>query len=920
MRTGLYKPLQVAITLACLLVWFDVFSSAAVPEGKTGAAAARPPLLIARARRSFRRRTPLGIKVKRPLQRTSRAAGPASKRPSAATKRGKVGGGASSPAPAPARPRTSGAKERPGVKSTAGRGAGPVTESGENAKRVVSQAPDDEMVQLDFKNADIRVILEFLSEKTRTNYLYDESVKGTLSILGPKSVPLKEAVWILESMLEYKGYTVVDMGAFKKVVPKKRAQGEVIETRVSEEEREAGREEPLPPVARDRLVTELIRIRHVPVQEIQNAVRAFLSNPNAVVSYPPTNTVIVTESALNIERVKRIIAELDTPIRGKQVHVVPLEYSKADVVAKQLAEILKAKAQEKTEPPTTQKKVAEPVVMADRKTNSLVVICMDYDFPQIRGLIRELDRDVRWMPIIRKVRLRYAEAEEVAKQVKELFSVGDAAKGFKIIADPRENTVVVSSYLPRLVKRIVGYVEGCDVPVVDQDEIVVEVYHMEFAEAAKVAELLNSLEFSVFEEATIASEDAGGSRGGVESAGKVAGGRRSSRRKKDEEEPKISIIADEATNSLVITAPRKTLDGIKKVVRQLDKVRPQVLVEVLIVEIDVSRAKALGLDFNAIDTESDHNRPFAIGNTDQLENLFANGGISTGLHVGILTGSVFDVSKAAEGDVGELSKIGVLISTFRNDTGANILSAPQLVTSDNETAKILVGEQIQLPSSFSTAANTGLNTITNFTTEDVGITLEITPRITHNDHVVLKLQQEIKSRTKDTLYSFAVPVISKREIDTSITVADGETIVIGGLISESENEVKSEIPVLGRLPLMGRLFRSRRTEKKKTNLLVFLTPHIIRNSGDYSMITRRKAENVADLVGHSSLMKRLSATIPVGSNQSTPRTTTTSAVPRFEERLDTLSPCQRERFLELRSRMLSRLRGGAPAGSGAGGG
>jgi hypothetical protein len=219
--------------------------------------------------------------------------------------------------------------------------------------------------------------------------------------------------------------------------------------------------------------------------------------------------------------------------------------------------------------------------------------------------------------------------------------------------------------------------------------------------------------------------------------------------------------------------------------------------------------------------------------------------------VGLLHGTNFDLSAAAGGDAGELSKIAILARFFENSAHANILSAPVLMTSDNETAKIQVGERIQLPASFTTAANTGLNSVTSFNTEDIGVILEVTPRITRNDHVILKVDQNISARTGDILGALQTPVISKRQVTTSINVLNKETVVIGGLLSEEENRSYTRIPGLSRLPLLGSLFRNRSTTKKKTNLLVFLTPHILRSEAEASYMTAKVARTLRDQIDHS---------------------------------------------------------------------
>ena len=683
-------------------------------------------------------------------------------------------------------------------------------------------------VNLDFHDTDIKSIIKFLSEQTGTNYLYDETIKGKLTLVGPKKVTLKEAVWLLETLLEFKGYTVVQVGDFKKVIPLAKAQGDKIETRIDYKESDD------PDLAEDKEVTQLLRLKYTNAADIKAAISGLMARPNALITYAPTNTLIVTENALNIKRLVRIIKELDTPVQGKRVYLVPLKNSLAKQIQAQINELLKNKVEEKLEPQTRQVAIGKPVIVADERTNTLIVVCMQKDYTGIRELIRRLDQDVRLAPEMKVIPVLHADAEGIVAMLEKMLKVGGdaAAQSIATAADKRTNAIILSSISKHLLQRAESIIRQLDREIVPEQDVMVQVYHLEFAEAEKMAELLKGFEFVPAAEQQAAKPGS---------------------QKKDD---KVGIIADKATNSLIITCPKHRWPYILDVITQLDVVRPQVMVEVLIAEIDVTRARELGLDFNVLDSDATGNRPFALGNTDGLESLFAGGAIANGLNVGVVTGNTFDVAAAAGGDAGELSKIALLIRALENDTSANILSTPTLLTSDNETAKISVGEQIQLPASYNTASNTGLNTVTNYSTEDLGIILEITPRITKNDHVLLKVNQVIKSRTNDTLYDQNVPVISKREVDTNITVKDLTTIAIGGLISETENEIETKIPLLSKIPGLGKLFRNKRTDVRKTNLMIFLTPHIIRTAEDADVVTSIQRKSVKSAVDDESRTER----------------------------------------------------------------
>jgi len=690
---------------------------------------------------------------------------------------------------------------------------------------IISGDAKQGMLNLDFRNTDLKTIINFLSEQTQTNYLYDENLRGKITLVGPKKVPVDEAVWLLESLLEFKGYTVVKIGDFKKVIPLAKAQGEKIETRLTYKESN------LPELAENKEITQLIKLEHTNAADIKAAIAGLLAKPNSVITYAHTNTLIITENALNIRRIVRIIKELDVPVFGKKIHMVPLKFTQAASIAKELEALLKQKAAEKLSPETRQQKISAPSIIAEERTNSLILICLERDYVRLRELIRNFDHDISALPTLKIRRIKYAKAEEITATIEKLLKSGNTktATAITVTADKRTNSIILSSMSAHLIKRAMKIIEQLDLEVEPEQNILVKVHKLEFAEAEKVAELLGGFSFVPVEELKAQNTSI-------------------NKDQKSNSQNEITIIPDPSTNSLIITTPKYRWPHILEVIKELDKVKPQVMVEVLVVEIDVSHARELGIDFNLMDQNGEGNRPFAIGNADNIENFLSSSGIANGLSLGILTGGAFDFGAAMGGDVGELSQIGVLIRAMQNDTRANILSTPTILTSDNETAKISVGEQIQLPSSLNTAANSGLNTITDFSTEELGVILELTPRITKDEHVLLKINQTIKARTNDTLYAQNVPVISKREIDTSVTVLNNTTIALGGIISEEETIERTKIPFLSDIPGIGKLFRNKKTRNRKINLMIFLTPHIIRCQEDAERVTRMQRATIRDFI------------------------------------------------------------------------
>jgi general secretion pathway protein D len=595
--------------------------------------------------------------------------------------------------------------------------------------------------------------------------------------------------------------------------------------------------EPVPadgsPLAQERTVTEILELAHAPVSEVKAALTTLLPEGSSVLEHTPTNKLILTTTVRSLARLRRVIDELDVVVPGKTVHLLPVHHRSATELAKQVQEVLTKEELEKRVPKTKEHEATRPALLADPAHNMLVVVATVADFARIRRLVAQVDRDPDPGPAIEFLRLHHAEPGEVVKKVQDALKVegvGDLPP-YSMVPDERTQTIMLRTPSENLRTQIREAVRRLDEEGESLEAARVRVYHLNFAEAKKVADLLGQIDFA-----------------GEASAMPTTGAAKAGTKDRD----LVKVVADENTNSLVITAPRGLFEAIDQVIRQLDVVKPQVMVEVLIAEVDYDWAKGVGLDFSFLnEMSSDTNRTFGVGNTGTVAEAAAGGMLPSGLNVGLLHGQDFDLGAALSGDASELSKIAVLMRLFEGTNHANILSSPTLFTSDNETARIAIGERIQLPASFATAANTGLNTVTSFNSEDLGVILEITPRITRDDHVVLAVDQSIKARTGDLLGSLETPVLSNREVTTSVNVRNGDTVVIGGLLSEEEQLSESRIPLLSDIPGLGRLFRSKRRSSRKTNLMIFLTPHIVRDDAEARQLAARGRDEISEQVDRS---------------------------------------------------------------------
>ena len=313
--------------------------------------------------------------------------------------------------------------------------------------------------------------------------------------------------------------------------------------------------------------------------------------------------------------------------------------------------------------------------------------------------------------------------------------------------------------------------------------------------------------------------------------------------------PVLSITPDKATNSLIIIAPPSDYENISQVIRTLDKRRKQVFVEAMIVEATINKLRELGSKWRVAARQN--GEPIAIGgfgNIDQSTLLSVVNGL-TGVSVGGL-GNFFDVPYTSINSSGTISTQTLTVPGFAalfslNDfkDSVNVLSTPQLLTSDNKEAEIMVGENVPFISKRERDITTTGTVLNSIERQDVGITLRLTPQITEGDYVKLDIYQEIsdiKGNESENILTTVGPTTTKRSTKTSVLVKDGSTVVIGGLMKENDEETVTKMPILGDIPILGWLFKSKTVSRDKTNLLVFLSPHIVKEADDLAKITAEK--------------------------------------------------------------------------------
>jgi general secretion pathway protein D len=311
-------------------------------------------------------------------------------------------------------------------------------------------------------------------------------------------------------------------------------------------------------------------------------------------------------------------------------------------------------------------------------------------------------------------------------------------------------------------------------------------------------------------------------------------------------EAPVQVFADKATNSVVISATRTAYNRLQSVLREIDTRRHQVFVEAVILEVQMDRLRQIGSDPLQVIAAGSRGSVQAIGGFNRApEDLASLAQTISGIGTGAATGGPLTVLNTIN--------VRAFLQLLMNLTDTNILSTPQVMAADNQKAKIVVGENRPFPTGQAQGITGG--TLVTIERKDVGVTLEITPQVLENDLVRLEIKQEITAISESVAQTIGTgnatvpvgPTTTKRAMETTTIARDKQTLVIGGLVRDNVTLSERKIPLLGDIPLLGWLFRFQSRQVEKLNLLVFLTPHIIRDEVDIVELNQRKAADVGTL-------------------------------------------------------------------------
>ncbi|MCB2023309.1 MAG: type II secretion system secretin GspD [Ottowia sp.] len=645
-------------------------------------------------------------------------------------------------------------------------------------------------VTLDFANAEIEAVARTMATITGRNVVVDPRVKGTMTLTSTVPVTPAQAMQLFASQLRTQGFSLVENNGISLVLPE--AEAKLQSSAVS-----AG------PVrgATGQIVTQIFRLTHENANNLVPILRPLISPNNTINVNPGTNALVITDYAENLQRIARIIAALD--ISGATgVEIVHLKYGIASDLAPLVARLMENGGGSAIPTPVP----GQPTVAVAAATSN--------------------------------------------------------EGGYKttLVPEPRSNAIIIRAANPARLALAKTLIEQLDQPASlrpDGSSGNIHVVYLKNAEATKLAVTLRAALAALpgqsqtggaagssapaaapaaTSQATQTQTSTGSTSSGMSS---LASGPTINAAASNQPSTGGQIQADPATNSLIISAPEPVYRELRAVIDKLDQRRAQVFVESLIAEVREDKAADFGIQWQGL---------FGGGSTVGV--LGTNYSTARATSSGTSSTSIVDFASALYGytkgtsttlptvNTGFNLLVGSktlgLLANFIQSTGAgNVLSTPTLLTLDNEEAKIIVGQNVPMPTGSYTntgSSSTSVNPFTTYERKDVGLTLRVKPQISEDGTIKMVIYQEVSSVVNGTATNSSGPITNKRAIESSVLVDDGAIVVLGGLLEDQYSSTEDKVPVLGDVPVFGNLFKSRNRSYVKTNLMVFLRPVIVRDA------------------------------------------------------------------------------------------
>lgn len=647
-------------------------------------------------------------------------------------------------------------------------------------------------VTLNFVNADIEAVTRAIGVMLNRQIIIDPRVKGTITVYSEQPVSVSDAYRNYLAALRGLGFTVVETAGFLKVLPEPDAKVQAGSVAVETSN-----------IRGDQIITQIFRIQHENANNLVATLRPLISPNNTINANPGNNSLVITDYADNLQRIAKIIAAMDTP-GTSDIEIVPLKHAVAADLAPLVQRLADGGAPAGAAVPGQSSSTVN--VLVDPRANGLILRASNpARLAAVRAMVDKLDQPSNdGGNNIRVVYLKNADAVKLATVLRAAFGAAAAANSGS---------------------------SGSGASSTGAGSLLTAGTSGNNNQALTGLNSNNSSNSSSGMSSTAAtsplSQSAGPSTGGF-------------------------VQADPSTNSLIITAPEPLYRQVRAVIEQLDARRAQVYVESLIVKIDNTKAAQFGVQWQSLfGSKGDATIPGAgtnfgtgLSNIINATGAVANGtsGVTsalssaaapTGLNIGLLK------------KFGSIYTLGAVANFFESQSGANVLSTPNLVSLDNEEARIVIGQNVPfVTGSYASTSTSGtVNPFTTVDRKDVGLTLKVKSQIGEGGAVRMVVYQENSSVVPGSSGTTG-PTLDKSAIETSVVVDDGDVIVLGGLLKDEYTDGDDGVPGLSKIPVIGNLFSSKNRKRVKTNLMVFLRPVVMRSAESANQLTMDRYESI----------------------------------------------------------------------------
>jgi general secretion pathway protein D len=688
----------------------------------------------------------------------------------------------------------------------------------------------EKLLSLKFSDTPLEMVLDRYSELTGRTILMAPGVKVNITLRIEKRVTVPQAISAIEAVLAMNNIALVNDGdMFVKVVPINAVRPEAPPIR-------AGQDDPTKPA--NYLVTEIIPLKHIDAADAQAAISTLVHPYANIQPLIRINSLFITDTQSNLDRVKQLLTLIDQPIEMKeQLHIIRILHAKATDIKARLTEI-----------------IAETEAQQQQQKSAPAVVRPSFTGPP--GVIRA------GSPAASRPTVATTESEPRR----------DLIQGqVKVVADDRANILIIITR-PENMEFFNKIVTAIDIGV--EPDVIIKVFRLEYADATEVEGMLSKL-IGAAKDANQAGPGAAaqpppGTEPGTErsaelsdyvrqlqqqraaaaaAASSAAAGTLAKSNVGELSAQNIKILSDKRSNAIIIMASKGDMAAIEDVIRDMDIMLSQVLIEAVILSVTLDNSSETGVDWiqRSMTAFEDDN-----GTRDPLFAFTGGTGLGAGTPINALnTPSSFPGSLTYYMTFFDFN-LDAVIRLSASDSRVRILSSPVILTTDNKKADIDISSDIYVyKGQKPVSAGDNVEYVEDVERIPVGTTLTVTPRINKNKFVVMEIEQKIEDISGQQVIpnQGTWPIVSRRKMSANIAVTSGDTIMLGGLTKKTERNSTTKIPFLGDIPLINFFFRNNRKENQRDEVVVFITPYVLDNPEDIrnDAIRRRDAVDMAGL-------------------------------------------------------------------------